>query len=461
MRRAKDSGNGRRRIRRRAAAAGAAAATGLLVAACGASGSGASGGQDTNGQTLTVYAVNSGIHSKQTDEYYSYLSKEFHKETGASISWEYYTSPSQEASEIETSIVSGSGPDVFGVGPSYVTVAAASSAFTSLTAEDWKLLGGRGVFLPKPFQQAGSSGVGIPYQESGTIITYNKSDFTKAGISSPPTTWTEYVTDAEKVMAANPGVYGAGFDPGDSHDPWQFIWDYTRQLGGTFVTSNAKSATLNSPKVQQAMAFYFAQDYKFHIVPPQSLTWNNAQMFTAFSEGKIAMMPAAAYSTELELAGTPVAGKVGFALLPNVPYGMSARPAGSEPAETIVGGNDWIIAEYAGSKTQLALDFAKLSVSPEAQLEQFRLTGALPATVTGAEKVENAAGQNVKPFITASGEAALLPPTAAWSYVENGMETVVNRVATQLATTHGYSTSYASSQLAAEQSEVTAHLTSG
>ena len=68
----------------------------------------------------------------------------------------------------------------------------------------------------------------------------------KAGISSPPTTWSEYITDAQKVTTANPGVYGA--DPADKFDPWKFIWSYTGQLGGRFVAADGKSGSMDSPK---------------------------------------------------------------------------------------------------------------------------------------------------------------------------------------------------------------------
>jgi hypothetical protein len=66
----------------------------------------------------------------------------------------------------------------------------------------------------------------------------------------------------------------------------------------------------------------------------------------------------------------------------------------------------------------------------------------------------------VKPFIAAEEGSTSTAITPAWSYVEDGMEAVINHIASKLATTHSYSASYVNSQLAAEQSDVTSHLSS-
>jgi len=463
---------GRGRWIRKGGVAGIAAAAGLLLAACGGSGgsSGSSGsatpsaGQNFKGQTLTVFdGAPTGSQATQTKEYYNYLSTQFHKETGATINWQYYTSGAQETSTIESSVVSGSGPDVISYGSSFIGVIGATHDFNTLSSADWNYLGGRSSFVAKQLEDSGyttSTDIGIPYESIPFVIAYNKSEFAKAGITSPPATWTQYINDAKKVMAANPGVYGAGFDPADPFDPWKFVWSYTHQLGGSFVAANGKSAAMDSSQVKQALAFYFAQDYQYHIVPPQALTWDSAAMFSAFSQGKVAMIPLADYGTQVSAQGTPIAGKIGFAPLPNVPYGMSARPAGGEAAETIVSGNYWAIPKYAGSKEKLALAFAKLSVSPAAQVKQFQLLGWMPVTTAGIAAVESAGGAAVKPFIAAEEGSTSTAITPAWSYVEDGMEAVINHIASKLATTHSYSASYVNSQLAAEQSDVTSHLSS-
>jgi multiple sugar transport system substrate-binding protein len=467
-----DGAGGGRRWSRKAGAAGVgvAAAAAQLLAGCGSTGgsSGSAGsgppkaGQSFKGQTLTIYD-SSPVGSQVTpwNEYYQYLKQAFHQQTGATLNIEEYASGSELSSKIESAAVSGSGPDMFSYGSSFIGTIAATHDFTTLTPADWNYLGGRSGFVPTMLEDSGTSpsaDIGIPFESIPFVIAYNKSLFAKAGITSPPATWSQYITDAQKVQAANPGVYGAGFDPADKFDPWKFVWSYTHQMGGSFVAANDKSASMDSPQVKQALQFYFEQYYQYHIVPPQSLTWDSSQMFSAFSQGKVAMMPLASYGTQVSAAGTPLQGKVAFAPLPNVPYGMSARPSGGEPAESIVSGNYWAIPSYAGSKIPLALDLAKISVSPATQVKQFQLLGWMPVTNAGISAVDSAGGAAVKPFIAAEEGSTTMAVTPAWSYVEDGMEAVMTNLAAQLATSHSYNASYANSQLATEQSDVTSHL---
>jgi multiple sugar transport system substrate-binding protein len=164
----------------------------------------------------------------------------------------------------------------------------------------------------------------------------------------------------------------------------------------------------------------------------------------------------AAYSLIQEAAGTPVAKDVAFAPMPNVPYGMTSRPAGAQDAETFVSGNYYDVAKYYNN-LPLALKFIEVSTSPAAQLEQFQVMGWMPVTQAGVTEVEKAYPATV-PFIEA--EQASLPTdyTAAWSYIETGVLAVIGHIAQRLASGSPYSTSYALSQLQAENAVVQSHL---
>ena len=98
------------------------------------------------------------------------------------------------------------------------------------------------------------------------------------------------------------------------------------------------------------------------------------------------MMMDAAYSLAQEAQGTAAAGDVAFAPMPSVPYGMSARPAAGQPAETIVSGNYYDIAKYY-KDVPLALKFIQISTSAAAQLQQFKIMGWMPVTQAGVSEV--------------------------------------------------------------------------
>jgi len=456
-----DDAQGRGNRCRVGAALLAACVAALGLAACGSSSSSSGGAGRLSGQTLTVFTqAPYGTQLKDYEEYYAYIANAFHRATGSTIKWDYTTSTESLSQAIENAAATGTGPDVFSVGSSFNGTVAATNAFYTLSAQDWNQVGGQGQFVPAMLTEAGgnnSSDVGVPFESIPFVMAYNKALFAKAGITSAPTTWSQWVSDGQAVQKASAGVNGASFSPSDPYGPWKPVWSYMEQLGGDFLTSPAK-ADMDSPQLQAALQFYFAQDFQYHIVPSADLTWQGAQEESAFAAGKTAMIADSTYSLYQELAGTPVQGDVAFAPMPNIPYGASSRPAGGHPAESIVSGNYYDVAKY-DANLPLALKFIQVSTSVAAQVEQFKVMGWMPVTQAGVAAVEKAS-PSVASFVTAEENSTPTDFTPAWSDIETGLLTVIGHIAQQLATGHPYSASYVSSQLQAENTVVQQHLTS-
>lgn len=453
-----------RRARRGRTAVAAVLAVGLAglgVVGCGSSSSGSGGGSTSlSGQTLNVYTqVPYGTQLNQYKEYYNYIANAFHKATGSTIKWVYSSSAVTLSQELEQAAASGSGPDVWSIGSSFNGTATSLNDFHTFTPSEWNTLGGQSSYVQKQLTMSGpnnSSDIGIPFESIPFVLAYNTSLFSKAGISSPPTTWTQFVADAQAIQKADPGAAGAGFSPADPYGPWKPVWSYMEQEGGDFLSGGGKTADLASSQLQAALKFYFALEDQYRVIPKADLTWEAAQETSAFLAGKTGMMMDAAYSLSQEAQGTPVASDVGFAPMPNVPYGMSARPAGGQPAESIVSGNYYDIAKYA-KNVPLALKFIQVSVSPAAQLEQFKIMGWMPVTQAGVTEVEQAYPATT-PFIQAEENSTPTDYTPAWSYIETGVLSTIGHIAQQLATGSHYSDSYALSQLQTENSVVQGHL---
>jgi ABC-type glycerol-3-phosphate transport system substrate-binding protein len=70
----------------------------------------------------------------------------------------------------------------------------------------------------------GSKVYAVPWFGGVRGIWYNKDQFAKAGISSPPATWAQLVSDAKALMKAYPGTYGLGAPSDDSNAIVSFIW---------------------------------------------------------------------------------------------------------------------------------------------------------------------------------------------------------------------------------------------
>ncbi len=109
------------------------------------------------------------------------------------------------------------------------------------------------------------SNYAVPWFGGVRGIWYNKAEFAAAGITATPTTWSELVSDAKKLMAKFPGTYGLGA-PSDYDDAIvSFIWGAGGQVA---VQKNGKwVAELNTPQSEAGIKFYADLYLTDHVSP--------------------------------------------------------------------------------------------------------------------------------------------------------------------------------------------------
>lgn len=171
-----------------------------LLAGCGG---GASSGGVVN---LTFWSFNPPIQ-KQVDLFNS---------THSNIHVTYTTEPSgfgQYYPKILAAQRAGNAPDVALIEYQYVPTMVANGALVDISkygANDAK-----SQFDPAAWALDSENGAqyGYPQDTGPMALFYNKSIFTKAGISSPPATWAEFAADAVKIHALGPNYYIATFPP--------------------------------------------------------------------------------------------------------------------------------------------------------------------------------------------------------------------------------------------------------
>ena len=410
------------------------------------------------GKTLTVYIITPTVNVPKTLKYQSDVAKAFFSATGATLNYQYFISSAQEESTIETAAATNSGPDVMQLGSTFVPTAYATGVFHVLSKADWSILGGQPGFVAEQAKMGGpnlQSYIGVPVDAVPYAMAYNTTLFKKAGISHPPTTWTQYVQDAEKINDPSAGVYGTAMDPGDSFDPWKIYWTFSEQLGGPLISNNNKTAMLDSPDMAKAAEFWFNWYTKWHIVNPDSLTWTNANYEDAFAAGKVGEI------LLQEVANVPTyeTGAIGtnfaFAPIPTVPYGMTSAPPASSPASTIVSGMFDVVAKYAN--VPLALQYLKIVTSPAMQATQWDLLKQLPTTTAAANALAKESSL-AAPFVASEESASPTPFSSAWGSVEVGLASASVAFASQIASGHQVSTGFISSELAKVNSGVQAQL---
>jgi multiple sugar transport system substrate-binding protein len=404
----------------------------LVFAACGGSSTAGSANQ-----TLHVLVAYNSLFPTQQKQWMQQIASEFHKTTGANVAWDTYSSSNEEQTKLQTSIVSGSGPDIFSLGTTFVPTAQATKGFTTLTDQDWKLVGGKDRYFKQQLTMSGSSPdqlIAVPWVMRPFAMVYNKQLFQKAGITSPPTTWTEFVQDAQKITNPSAGVYGAEVDPSDSYDPWKIWWMFAEQMGANFISPDLKTAQLNSPQSVDAVRFWFNWPTTFKIADPNSMSWKSPDATRAFDNGKVGMLIMVTTTIVPTLKNSALAGNYAFAPMPTIPYGMSQRPPNGQPAATIVSGDMLAVAEYSNVK-DLAFKFINLVTDDQHQIQWTKTFGDLPVNVQAANELASQ-DPSTAAFVQAEQGATPTPFTGAWGPLEVSLAGVSSKLANEVASNH-------------------------
>jgi multiple sugar transport system substrate-binding protein len=196
---------------------------------------------------------------------------------------------------------------------------------------------------------------GLPLDTNTQALFWNKNLFAAAGLSGPPTTLSQLVSDAAKLTDKAKGVYGLGVDGTDIWNVAPYIWS----MGGSFTNASFTTATgyMDSPATEAAV---------------QALVtlYKNGDIGTDFLGGSGAVsgeegFPKGEYGMYID---GPWAVPT-FAADKNVPpYGIALFPSGSGGSISTVGGEDVVIP--AGTKHLAdAEKFAEFLEQPLSQLE--------------------------------------------------------------------------------------------
>jgi multiple sugar transport system substrate-binding protein len=388
------------------------------LAACGGDEEGGSGGA---GKTLNVLIGANTQYPKEFQAWQQSVSDKFKAQTGASVKFETFASANEELTKIQTSVVSGTGPDVYAVGTTLTPTAYSTGAFVKLDDEKWEKVGGKDKFVPATLGISGpdqQNQVGIPWVSRPFVMVYNTELLKAAGISKPATTWDELGQQAKQMT--KPGQYGLAVAYKDNFDPWKFVWGMSTQAGNPLV--DGKTARLQDPTVKKAYQTYFGWLTTDKVVNPSAVGWTNPQAVAAFAEGKTGYLALSTVTAAKALDEGAVKGKWAFALLPTVPPGATSRPANGVDAASILSGDNLLVADY--SKNQdLAFEYVKLVTDPEFQLDYYAKLGNLPANAKALESLKS--DDKLAVVAQAAQKSVATPFTGAWADIQLALTNVV------------------------------------
>ena len=165
--------------------------------------------------------------------------------------------------------------------------------------------------------------IGLPIVGDVELLVYNKKMFEKAGLKEPPKTWEEVVKQGKALTIDTNGdgkvdQYGFGLMAGRGPQAAGTFMNLYYAHGGTvgFFDKEMKPQ-FNTPAGVKALTL-MAKDLKA-IAPPDSNTWDSAEMESGFAQGKVAMgliWPGGA-NAAVDPTKSKVSKDVGFALSPN------------------------------------------------------------------------------------------------------------------------------------------------
>jgi N,N'-diacetylchitobiose transport system substrate-binding protein len=158
------------------------------------------------------------------------------------------------------------GPDITELGNTDTPGIAAQGALANITSDVHGWSNGPGIIAGNLANDTVSGDVyAVPWFGGVRGIWYRKDQFAKAGISSPPTTWAQLLTDAKALMKAYPGSYGLGAPSDYTNAIVSFIWG----AGGQVATQrNGKwVGELTSAQSEAGLKFYADLYLSQHVSP--------------------------------------------------------------------------------------------------------------------------------------------------------------------------------------------------
>jgi len=394
----------------------------VLTAALGACGGGddEGGGSGGEGKTLTMLIAANTEYPEDFAAWQKSISDKFKAQTGATVKFETFATANDELTKIQTSVVSGTGPDVYVVGTSFTPTAYSTGAFVKLGDEQWQKVGGKERFVPATLGISGpdeQNQVGIPWVSRPFVMAYNTELLKAAGIEKPATTWDELAQQAKQMT--KDGQYGLAVGYKDNFDPWKFAWQMSIQAGNPLV--DGKTAKLQDPTVKKAYQTYFGWLTNDKIVDPAAIGWTNAQAVAAFAKGKTGYFMLTTPTSVNSLEKGAVKGKWAYALLPLVPPGATSRPPNGVEAASILSGDNLLVADY--SKNQdLAFQLVKLITEKDNQLDYYKKFGSMPANAEALQTL--ASDQKLGAVTQAAQKSVATPFTGAWGDIQLALTNV-------------------------------------
>ncbi|KQW17893.1 sugar ABC transporter substrate-binding protein [Streptomyces sp. Root369] len=404
--------------RTRAAAAGAVTVSLMtLVTACGG-GSSTSGGSNDSPKTLTYWASNQGAGIEVDKKVLQPELDKFEKQTGIKVKVEVVPW-SDLLNRILTATTSGQGPDVLNIGNTWSASLQATGALLPWDAKNFAAIGGKDRFVDSALGSTGAEGqdpAAVPLYSMAYALYYNKEIFADAGITEPPATWDELITDGKKIQAKGKSALGA--EGANLSENIHHVFVFAKQHGGDFFTADGKPDFTND-NVVAAVKQYVDLMAKDKVIPTGDAEYAQNQSVSDFAKGNQAMLLWQSASSNLKSQGMSE-DKYGIAPVPV----QSGTPGGGTQVNSAVMGINLAVFKNTDN-IDGAKKFVKfMTGDAEQKILNTAYSSIPPVKSVQAESVFSSGPDKVLKDTLATSAAAL-PQVADESQFETAVGTAV------------------------------------
>jgi N,N'-diacetylchitobiose transport system substrate-binding protein len=358
-------------VKRRQISTAAVALITAALAACGSS-STAGGGSPTAPPkvTLNVWLMSGSAPTSLVTAWNNQF-EQAHPNVTVNVSLQQW---SGIVTKTETNLATSTPPDVLEMGNTYVASFAATGGLADLTNVKFD---NQTTWL-QSLQEAGtynSKLYGVPYYAGDRIAIYNTAMFQKAGISAPPTTTTELLTDCAAIKASEPSGTSCLYVPGEY---WYAMDSFLFGEAGNGTSAIATqsggkwTAQFSSSADQTALSWIYTNLFQTgYDLAPATQNDTTTTTNTVFDDSKAAIIvePGWDYSSTYGTGTTFTASDVGSFALPG--YTSTA------PMPTFLGGSNLGVAQKSPNQ-KLAQEYVQLVAGNQYQSEMATVGGVIP-----------------------------------------------------------------------------------
>lgn len=241
----------------------------------------------------------------------------------------------------------------------------------------------------------------IPEALSTRMMYYRTDLFEQAGIATPPSTWSDFVT-ALKAAQSPPDVYGVAIQgAGD-----ESVWNYTYfMLGaGGYFTDNDGNWAINQPANVEALQFEVDLVSKDKVSPPDPTAVDQDTVQALFTSGKAVTYFGPPWT--LPSIDASIADKVAIA-----PY-----PTKSGASAPLYIQDSFVLFKNAKHPAE-AIKFLEFWSQDKYQVDFNTVESLIPVTTSAGQNAAFADNASLQAFVAAIPDARSYPLKIGWETV--------------------------------------------